>query len=125
VGIGCQVQAGGPPFDARQRDLLDRIEADCADTDRLVHRERDDLHRYRLQQAQDLDELALALVAHTRLKEVTHMLERLRKGPVLQRGGLIECIGLGLDQRQIMQRVRHKHGLTITARMSGDLLIAT
>lgn len=81
--IGRQIEPGGPALDARQRDLLDRIKADGADMDRLGHGEGHHLHRDRLEQAQDLDKFAFALVPHAGFEKVTQMLERLGQGPVL------------------------------------------
>lgn len=122
--IGGQIEPGRPALNARQRDLLDRIEADGTDVDRLVHREGDHLHRDHFQKPQYLDEIAFALVAHPRLQKVTQMLEDFGQVPALQRGGLVEGSRLGLDQRQIMKWIRHEHGLAITARVAGDLLAA-
>ena len=97
--IRFQVEPGGSTLNPRQCDLLDRIEADSPDVDGLFHREGHHLHRHCLKQAQDLNELALPLVAHPHLKEMPQVLEVLRQGPVLKRGGLIERAWLGLDQR--------------------------
>ena len=120
--IGRQVEPGRPPLDPRQRDLLDRVEADGAEPDRLGDRGGHDLHRDRLQQPQDLDELALAAVAHARLQQMAQVLERLRQIPALQRRGLIEGVRLRLDQRQVMQRVEDEDARAIAARVPGDLL---
>src|SRR3546814_5098781 len=65
---------------------------------------RSDVLRHRLHQPQYLDKLAFAAAAHARFQQMAQMLERLGQFPALQRGRLIERIGLGLDQREIMQR---------------------
>jgi hypothetical protein len=41
TGMVAPMAPGGPMLDARQRDLLDRVGAEAADMDRLVHREGD------------------------------------------------------------------------------------
>ena len=124
MGIGRQVEPGRPSLDPRQRDQLDRIEADSAEPDRLGHGEGHDLKRYRLQQPQHLDELALAAVAHAGFQQMAQVLEGLGQIPALQRRRLIERVGLGLDQREIMQRVGHEHAFAVAARVPGDLASA-
>ena len=117
--IGRQIEPGGPSLDPRQRDQLDRIEADGAEPDRLGHGEGHDLPRHRLQQPQHLDELALAAVAHAGLQQMAQVLERLRQIPALQRRRLIERVRLGLDQRQIVQRIEHERALAVGSADAG------
>ena len=74
-----------------------------------------------LQQPQDLDELALAAVAHARLQQMAQVLERLGQLPALQRRRLVERIGLGLDQGEIMQRIGDELALAIATGVTGNL----
>ena len=60
VRIACQVETGRPLLDARQQQVLDRIEADHAPLHRVLHRGRHLALRKVLQQAQHLDVFALA-----------------------------------------------------------------
>ncbi len=78
--------------------------------------------RQRLQQSQHLDELALAPVAHPGLEQVAQVLEHVRQVPALQRRCLVERVRLGLDQRQIVERIGDERALAIAALMPGDLL---
>lgn len=125
MGIGGEIEPGRPSFDPGQCDLLDGIEADCAEPDRLGHGTGHDVLRDRLHQPQHLDELALAALAHARFHQVTQMLERFGQVPILQGRCLIECIRLGLEQRQVMQRIEFEGAGTVTALMASDLLAAT
>ena len=119
--IGRKVEPRWSSFQPRQRDQLDRIEADGPEPDRLDDGRGNDVLGHRLHQAQHLDELTLAAVAHARLQEVTQVLERLGQIPALKRRRLVEGVRLGLDQRQVMQRIGHEHASAIAARVPGDL----
>jgi hypothetical protein len=52
VRIGRQVEPSRPPLDRHQRDLLDRVEADGAEPDRLGDSGRHDRHREGFRQPQ-------------------------------------------------------------------------
>ena len=79
----------------RARDeLLDRIEADGAEPDRVERGRGDERLGKDLYQPQRLDELAFAAIAHAGFQEPPQMLERFRKCPVLQGSRLIERAGL-------------------------------
>ena len=121
-GIGGQVQPGRAPLDPCQDDLPDRIKADGAELDGLAHRGGDHLLGGDLQQPQHLDELALAAVAHARLQQVAQVLEGRRQRPALQRRRLVQRARLGLEQRQVVQRVVDELAMAIAAGMAGDRL---
>jgi hypothetical protein len=73
--ISAEVEPERTPFGPGQRDLLDGVEPDGPEPDRLGNGVGDGRHRARLHQPQDLDELPLATVAHARLKKMAQMLE--------------------------------------------------
>ena len=52
------------PFDAAQHQMLHGIKADCSTRDGVTHRGSDFIGVEYLHQPQNLDELALALLAH-------------------------------------------------------------
>ena len=104
--------------------MLDCIEADGTTRNRVAHGGGHILDPERLHQAQHLHELALALFAHARLQQTAECGELLRQLPIGERGCLVECIDLLLDQRQVMQRVEHEVLPLIGARMAGDGLRA-
>src|ERR1019366_1020914 len=114
-----------PLLDTSQNDLLDRVKADGAQPDRVVHRAGDDLLGRRLHQTQHLDELALAAIAHPGFEKVAKMLKAFRQIPALQRRRLVESVRLHLDQRQIVQRVVNEDALAVGSRVTGDLRPAT
>ena len=108
-------------FDLGDDELLDHIEADGAEPDR-VERGRDDERLGKdLYQPQRLDELAFAAIAHAGFQEPPQMLERFRKCPVLQGSRLVQGAGLLLEERQIVLRVKDELTTAIDARMPGDL----
>jgi hypothetical protein len=74
VGIGSEIKPRRSLFDPRQRDQLERIEADRADMDRLGRCGSGDLERQRLQHSRYLDKLALAAVPYPSLQQVPQML---------------------------------------------------
>ena len=104
--------------------MLDRVEADRAEPDRVERRRGDDRLGKDLHQPQDLDELALAAIAHAGFQEPPQMLERFRQCPALQGSRLIKRAGLLLEQRQIVLRVEDELAAAIDARMAGDLVRA-
>jgi hypothetical protein len=63
--------------------VLDGVEADGAEPDRVERSRRDDHFGKDLHQPQHLDELALATVAHAGFQQPAQMLKRLRQYPVL------------------------------------------
>lgn len=75
--IGGEIKPRRPSLDPGQCDLLDRIEADRAQTDRLNDGISPDILRNCLHQPQNLNELALAALAQARLHQMTQMLEGL------------------------------------------------
>src|SRR6516162_7329036 len=76
----------------------------------------------RLHKPQDLDELALAAVAHPGFEETPQLQKLLRQRPILQGPRLVERSGLLLDQRQIMQGIADKVAALIGSLVTGDLL---
>ena len=71
----------------------------------LAHRGVDILELEGLEQAQDLDVLPLAGLAHAGLEQATEGRELLGQHPALERSGLVEGAELLLEQRQVVQRV--------------------
>ena len=88
--------------------------------ERLAHGRVHVLEPERLQQAQHLDELALAGLAHAGLEQAAQRRERLGQVPALQRCGLVERAGLLLEQRQVVQRVEDEVLTRVGARVPGD-----
>ena len=105
IGIDGHIEPWRAAFDPAQHQMLDRIEPDGAPLQGTLDAGCDILKREALHEAQDLNELALASVAHTGLEQPPDGGKALRQVPIGQWGRLIQGIGLLLDQRQIMQRV--------------------
>ena len=124
IGIDRHVEAWRPPLDPAQHQMLHGVEADGASRNGVTHGRRDLLDLERLHQAQDLHELALALLAHARLEQAAQRGELLGQLPAGQRRGLVERVDLLLDQRQVMQRVEHEVLALVGARMASDHLRA-
>src|SRR5713226_10720396 len=102
--------------------MLDRIEADHSAGYRFSDSSQHIIGAEHLQQAQDLDELALARLAHAGLEQTAQGRELFRQGPAGQRSGLVERTDLPLQQRQIVQRIEDEVLALIGARMTSDLL---
>ena len=117
----AEIEVCGSVFDLGDDELLDRIEADGAEPDRVERGRGDERLGKDLYQPQRLDELAFAAIAHAGFQEPPQMLERFRKCPVLQGSRLIERAGLLLEERQIVLRVKDELTTAIEARMPGDL----
>ena len=83
---------------------------------------RDLVDLERFHQAQNLHELALALLAHTRFQKTAQGRELFRQLPTGQRRGLIQRVDLTLDQRQVVQRLEHEVLALVGARMACDHL---
>lgn len=85
--------------------MLDRIEADCAELDRLLHRRMQIGELETFQQSQNLHVFPPTMLGHAAFHQPAQRGELVRQIPALQRSGLIQRIDLLLDQRQIMDRV--------------------
>src|SRR6266852_8172631 len=90
----------------------------------MAHRGRDLIGAEYLHQPQNLDELALALLTHSRFQKTPQRGELLRQPPAGQRRSLVERVDLLLDQRQVMQRLEYEVLPLIGARMTCDHLRA-
>ena len=112
------------PLDPTQHEMLDRVEADRAAVDRVGDGGRHVLDLECLHEAQHLDKLALALLAHAGLEETPQCRELLRQLPADERRGLVQCVDLPLDQREVMQRVEYEVLPLVRARMTRDDLSA-
>ena len=102
--------------------MLDRIEADHSARDRFSDAGQHVVEAEHLQQAQDLDELALAGLAHAGLEQPAQGRELFGQFPADQRRGLVERADLLFQQGQVMQRVEDEVLALVGARMAGDLL---
>ena len=102
--------------------MLDRIEADHPAGDRFSDPGQHIIGTKHLEQAQDLDELPLARLAHAGLEQPAQGRELFGQRPASQRSGLVERADLPLQQRQIVQRVEDEVLALIGARMTRDLL---
>ena len=105
--------------------MLDGIEAEGTARNGVAHGGRHILDLERLQQAQDLHILALALLAHARLQQAAQGRELLRQLPASQRRGLVERVDLLLGQSKVVQRIEHEVLALVGARMPCDHLGAT
>ncbi len=92
-------------FYPAQDQMLDRIEADCAELDRLLHRRMQIGELETFQQSQNLHVFPPTMLGHAAFHQPAQRGELVRQIPALQRSGLIQRIDLLLDQRQIMDRV--------------------
>ena len=101
--------------------MLDRIEAEHSACDRCFNRGRYIGGVKHFQQAQDLDELALARLAQTRLEQTPQGRKLLGQGPTDQRRGLIQRPNLPFQQRQIVQRIEDEVLALVRARVAGNL----
>ena len=81
IGIVAEIELCGSVFDLGDDELLDRVEADGAEPDRVERRRGDERLGKDLHQPQRLDELAFAAIAHPPFKEPPQMLERLWQCP--------------------------------------------
>src|SRR5271157_4514276 len=124
IRIDCHVEAGWSPFDAAQHQVLHGIEADCSTRDGVAYRGRDLIGAEYLHQPQNLDELALALLTHSRFQKTPQRGELLRQPPAGQWRSLVERVDLLFDQRQVMQRLEYEVLPLIGARMTCDHLRA-
>ena len=104
--------------------MLHGGEAEGAARDGVTHGSRHLLDLECLHQAQDLDELSLALFAHARLEQATQRVKLLGQPPARQWGGLVERVDLLLDQSQVVQRLEHEVLALVGARMTRDNLRA-
>ena len=82
--------------------MFDGIEADCAKLDGLSNSDGDQFLFEHLHQAQDLDELALALVTRPPLHQPAQMIKLLGQIPVLQWRRLIQGSRLLFQERKIV-----------------------
>ena len=96
-----------------QHQLLDGIKADGTQLDGVRDSGCHDGLRKQLHQPQHLDILPLAPAPHPGLQQAAQMSERLGQVPVLQRCRLIQSARLLLDQRQIMQGIKHEVGMPV------------
>jgi transposase len=116
------IQPRRTPFDAAQHQVFDRIEADHTARDRFSDPGQDIVEAEHLQQAQDLDELTLAGLAHASLEQPAQGCELLGELPSDQWRSLVERADLAFQQGQVMQRVEHEVLVRVGTRVPGDLL---
>ena len=115
--------AGARSMRQRTR-LLDGVEADRAQRQRLLDRgghlgQLEGLHK-----AQDLHVLALAMLAHARLHQTAQGGEDIGQVPALQGRGLVQGVDLAFDQREVMQGVEADVFPLVAAGMAGYDLAA-
>src|ERR1017187_4534009 len=103
--IVLQIQARRSPLDAAQQQMLDGVETDRTQPQRIKDGPFDLLERERLQQTQYLHVLSLAALAQSRFQQPSQAGEALRQLPAHQRRGLIQCPCLLFQQSQKVQRV--------------------
>ena len=96
---------GYPAETTEEHQVLHGIEADGSARDGVAHRGSDLIGAEYLHQPQNLDEFALALLAHPGFQKPPQRGELLRQPPAGQRCGLVERANLLLDQRQVVQRL--------------------
>ena len=106
-----------------------RRPADRAEPERVPHGGVDCRHREGLEQAQDLDELALAggaavLRAQPGLEQPAQGRELRRQLPSLEWRRLVQRPDLLLQERQVVQRIEDEVGAPVRSAMPGDLLAA-
>ena len=104
--------------------MLHGVEADGAACDRIANGGGDVVDAEDLHQSQHLHELALALLAHAGFQQPAQGGELLRQLPAGERRGLVQRVGLLLDQRQVVQRIEHEVLALVGARMARDHLRA-
>src|SRR3977135_1077175 len=117
----AEIEVCGSVFDLGDDELLDRVEADGAEPDRVERRRGVERLGKDLHQPQRLDELAFPALSDAGFQEPPQMLERFRKCPTLQGSRLVQGAGLLLEERQIVLRVKDELTTAIDARMPGDL----
>ena len=108
IRIDRHVEARRSPLDAAEHQVLHGIEADGSARDGVAHRGSDLIGAEYLHQPQNLDEFALALLAHPGFQKPPQRGELLRQPPAGQRCGLVERANLLLDQRQVVQRLEYE-----------------
>lgn len=100
--------------------MLDRVEADRAESQRVFDGVRQFLHREGLQQTQYLHILAPAVFLQPRIEQPSQGGEALGQQPAGKRCSLVERSGLVFKQRQIVQRIEDDGFSLIAARVAGD-----
>ena len=85
--------------------VLYGVKADRAHLKRLLYRGMQVSQIEGLEQPQDLDVFASAMPVHASFHQPAQRCELLGKLPTLQRRGLIKCVELLLQQRQVVDRV--------------------
>jgi hypothetical protein len=105
IWVDLKVQPRRPSFDAAQHQMFDGIEADHAAGDRFSNSSQHIVETKHLQQAHDLDELALARLAQTGLEQTAQGRELVRQNPSGQRRGLVQRADLPFQQRRVVQRI--------------------
>ena len=111
---------GGRRSSTAQHRCSDSIEADCSTPDGVTHGGSDFICAEYLYQPKNLHELALALLTHPGFQQTPQRGEFLWQLPAGQWRGLVECVDLLLDQRQVVQRLEYKVLPLVGARMTCD-----
>ena len=107
VRIVFQIQLRRPALDRAQQQMLHGIEGDGGKPQCLPDRGGHFGQRKRLQQPQHLHVFPPAAFAQPRFHLPPQLVKLFRQLPALKRRGLIQRIGLLLQQRQIVQRIEN------------------
>ena len=102
--------------------MLDRIVADRAQFQRLFDSPVDMAHPESLQQPQNLDVFALALLAHARFQQPVQGGKLPWQVPALQRSRLVQRANLLFQQRQEVHRIEDHISLLTGPLVAGDHL---
>ena len=92
-------------FNTAKQQVLYGVKADRAHLKRLLYRGMQGRQMEGVEQPRDLDVFASAMPVHASFHQPAQRCELLGKLPTLQRRGLIKCVELLLQQRQVVDRV--------------------
>ena len=124
IGIDIQIKPRRALLDPTKHEMLDRIVPDGPVAESVFDGAMDMDHLEGLQQAQNLDVLALALLSHPRFQQPVQGGELSGQVPAFEWGGLIQYPDLLLQQRQVVHRIEHHVGLLVGPAVAGDHLCA-
>ena len=113
IGIDGHVEPRRPAFDPAQHQVLDGVKADRAALQRSANAGMDVFKREGLHQAQGLNKLPLALLAHARFEQPAEHGELFGQVPAGQWGSLAKGIGLVLELLFEVFSQRYERGSTI------------